>query len=178
MTVATDDLGRLPEPSRHRRGTGRSWTAPESRLAAGAILTALIGTLLTACGSGTPAADPSTPTVAVTDYYRALEHHQLTQAASYVASAAQGSITSENANFLAITHLRVAPAKPMSLSLISPQAVPAADYSSFAQVVAYFDATLHQVIDTPNGPQAQFLYLGKNRNKEIGWQILSIGSGP
>jgi hypothetical protein len=153
-------------------------TTPRSRLAAGAILVPLLGSLLAACGNHIPPADPSTPTAAVTDYYRAVEHHQLTQAASYVAPAAQRSVTSENGNFLAITDLRVTPAKAVPLSLIGPLPVPASGYSSLVQVVAYFNATLHQVIDTPNGPQAWFLYLGKNRNKDIGWQILSIGSGP
>lgn len=178
MTVATGDLDRPSAPSRHRGSTGRSHAVLRPRLVAGVFLAPLLGTLLTACSSGIPSADPSTPTVAVTDYYRALEHHQLTQAASYVATAAQSSVTSENGNFLAITHLRVMPAKPMPLSLVGPLPLPVSSYSSFVQVVAYFDATLRQVIDTPNGPQAQFLYLGKNRNKRIGWQIVSSGSGP
>jgi hypothetical protein len=179
VNVATDDLGSPPTYPRCYRSAWRSLHTSRSRLAAAcAVLASLLGSLLAGCGNDVRPADPPTPAAAVTNYYRALQYHHLSQAASYVAPPARGSVTSENGNFLAITRLRVTPAKIMPLSLMGQLPVSASGYSSFVQVVAYFDATLRQIIDTPNGPQAWFLYLGKSRNKSIGWQILSVGSGP
>jgi hypothetical protein len=178
VPLAAEAEGTVPTP-RSRRGR---WLAcqsmPKVRIAARACSALLFGSSLAGCGSDIPPADPSTPSAAVIGYYRAIEHHQLDKAASYVAAPARNSVTSENGNIITLTQLRVTAGKVMPTSLLPALPVATSDYSSFAQVGASFKVSLHQVIDSPNGPQTWFVYLGKSTDKHIGWQILSVGSGP
>jgi hypothetical protein len=178
IVPAVQAKAKVPPPRSQRARWLACQPMPRARIAAKASSALLFGALLAGCGGDIPPADPSAPSAAVTGYYRAIEHHQLGKAASYVAAPARNSVTSENGNIVTLTQLRVTAGKLVPTSLLPALPVATSDYSSFAQVVASFKVRLHKVIDSPNGPQTWFAYLGKSKDKRIGWQILSVGSGP
>lgn len=80
-------------------------------------------------------------------------------------------INSDRNNTLTVTNLKIT----VYPGPFEQNAYPG--YSNIQQAGASFDATYKKVMTSPNGPQFQFLYVGR-----IGpsgpWRILSIGSGP
>jgi hypothetical protein len=111
-------------------------------------------------------------------YYDALAHHEFNVAATYAAPAVRQAITSENSNLLTLSRLKINATETMGTSQPGlPGNVPTSGYSAFAQVTVSYNATFRRIIDARSGPQIQFLYLGQAA-RNIGWQIVSIGSGP
>jgi hypothetical protein len=134
---------------------------------------------------GTPAAStiPGTPGAAVTAYYAALSLHQFTVSDGYLApstrAAQDTNVDSPNNNLVSLSGFTVKGSQMLAASALPglPAGVSPADYSTFALVTVEYDAMFRRVITADNGPQIQFLYLGRLTSNNQ-WQILSIGSGP
>jgi hypothetical protein len=134
---------------------------------------------LAACGQSTVSSPALTPAAAAKAYYHFIAQHQLAAAASYVAPGARGGITSENGNYRTLTHIKIAAVRNVSATLLPYlTGISLSDYRAFAQAAVSYYATYDHVIDASNGHATAFVYLGDDRDKAIGWQILSVGSGP
>ena len=128
-------------------------------------------------GCSTPASpEPLSAKATVQTYYWTVNAHNWKQAKALLSPAQQLAFTdgidSDRNNTLTVTNLTIMVYSPAPFD---QNAYPG--YSNVQQATASFDATYKKVITSPNGPQFQFVYVGR-----IGpsgpWRILSFGSGP
>jgi hypothetical protein len=138
----------------------------------GALVFALI---LVGC-STPPSPEPLSAKATVQTYYWAVNAHNWKQAKALLSPAQQLAFTdgidSDRNNTLTVTNLKIMVYSPAPFD---QNAYPG--YSNVQQATASFDATYKKVITSPNGPQFQFVYVGRI-GPSSPWRILSFGSGP
>jgi hypothetical protein len=126
-------------------------------------------------GCSTPAPQSLSARATVQTYYGAVNAHNWKQAKALLSPAQQMAFTdgidSDRNNTLTVTNLKIT----VYPAPFEQNAYPG--YSNIQQAGASFDATYKKVMTSPNGPQFQFLYVGR-MGPSGPWRILSIGSGP
>jgi hypothetical protein len=126
-------------------------------------------------GCSTPTPQPLSAKATIQSYYSAVNAHDWKQAEALLSSAQQRAFTegidSDRNNTLTVTNLSI------SVYPSESEQNPYPGYSNVEQATASFRATYKKVITSPNGPQFQFLYVGRIGSSGP-WRILSFGSGP
>ena len=132
---------------------------------------------LTVGGCSAPAASAPQPSAksTVTSYFAAVGAHRWTQADALLSPSLEKKQSTapdgDQENTLALTAVRLN---------INPAPFAQGEYPGFSdiqQALVTFDARYKKVYGSTSGPQARFVYVGR-QGAAGPWRILGIGTGP